>query len=123
MTERSDDIIKKHLKRHMPELTDIATANVYILGKRLGGAPTGHVLAKFATDAWIQQRAPVFVMEGSTLSWDVVDAMHEEIYKHNKKFKLKQRFGMYFINTDTDTKRKLRETLDSVSTIWFVSRK
>lgn len=107
----------------MPELTDIATANVYILGKRLGGSPTGHVLAKFAIDAWTQQRAPVFVMEGTTLSWDVVDAIHEDIHKHNEKFKLKRRYGMYFINTDTDTKRKLRETLDPVSIVWFVSRK
>lgn len=104
----------------MPELKELVVANVYVLGKRLGGSPTGHVLAKYASDAWGQKCAPVFVMEGTMLSWDVVDAMHEDICKVFKKNGCK--FGMYFINTDVETKKKLRETLDDVCMIWFVAR-
>lgn len=114
------EVLKEHLKKNMPELKELAVANVYVLGKRLGGSPTGHVLAKYATDAWMQKCAPVFVMEGTTLSWDVVDAMHEDIEVVYKKKKCK--YGMYFINTDVDTKRKLRETLDDVCMIWFVKK-
>ena len=104
----------------MPELKTLVVANVYVLGKRLGGSPTGHVLAKYAVDAWVKKCAPVFVMEGTSLSWDVVEAMYKDINKCYKAIGFKP--GMYFINCDNDTKRKLRETLDEVCRIWFVAR-
>ena len=113
-------VLKDHLEKHMPELNELVVANVYVLGKRLGGSPTGHVLAKYAVDAWLQKCAPVFVMEGSSLSWDVVEAMQIDLERFYNRYKMK--FGMYFINTDIETKRKLREALDDFCMIWFVAR-
>lgn len=113
----SSPVLLKHLKENLPQSAGFAQANVYMLGVRLGGGPTGRVLARFAAGAWRRGLVPLFVMEGASLNRAAAKAFAVDCGSYPDA---SGRTGVYFLNAPEDTRALLSEAFKGVCRAWFV---